>query len=130
MHLSEVHADMIGRIDIMEEEVREPFASPEAQGWQIEQPLDMRVLAHQVPLFREDKGEMQEGRRRQIPAEQKKVCQDMRGLEIKDGHEEAKPNSHRSPKTSNCAACLGGGERPALPCRADPTPPAAACQTP
>ena len=83
MHLSEVQADMIECIDIMEEEVREPFASPEAQGWQIEQPLDMRVLTYHVPLFREDKGEMQEGRRRQIPAEQKKVCKDMRGLKSK-----------------------------------------------
>jgi hypothetical protein len=92
MHLSDVHADMIERIDIMEEEVREPFAAPETQGRQIEQPLDMRVLAHQVPLVREDKGEMQEGRRRQIPAEQKHVRQDMRGLKIKDGHEETKPD--------------------------------------
>src|SRR5215468_9734211 len=98
MHLSDVHADMIGRIDIMEEEVREPFASPEAQGWQIEQPLDMRVLAHQGPLVREDKGEMQEGRRRQIPAEQKNVCKDMRGLKIKDGHEEAKPDHTETQK--------------------------------
>jgi hypothetical protein len=62
MHLGDVHTDMIELIDIMEEEVREPFASPEAQGWQIEQPLDMRVLAHEGPLVREDKGEIQEGR--------------------------------------------------------------------
>src|SRR5215813_12021854 len=98
MHLSDVHADMIGRIGIMEEEVSEPFASPEAQGWQIEQPLDMRVLAHQGPLVREDKGEMQEGRRRQVPAEQKKMRKNMRGLKIKDGHEEAKPDHTEAQK--------------------------------
>src|SRR5262249_38794819 len=84
--------------DSMEEEVREPFAAPEAQGWQIEQRLDMRVLAHHVPLFREDKGEVQEGRRRQIPAEQKKMRKDMRGLKIKDGHEEAKPDHTEAQK--------------------------------
>src|SRR5215510_9277398 len=92
MHLGDVHTDMIELIDIMEEEVREPFASPEAQGRQIEQPLDMRVLAHQGPLVREDKGEVQEGRRRQIPAEQNNVRQDMGESKIKDGHEEAKPD--------------------------------------
>src|SRR5262252_1502029 len=98
MHLSDVHADMIGRIDIMEEEVRQPFASPEGQGWQREQPLDMRALAHQGPLFRENKSKMQEGRRRQIPAEQKKVRKNMRGLKIKDGHEETKPDHTEAQK--------------------------------
>src|SRR5262249_54391317 len=102
MHLGDVHTDMIELIDLMQEEVREPFASPEAQGRQIEQPLDMRVPAHHGPLVREDKGEMQEGRRRQIPAEQKHVRQDMRGLKIKDGHEETKPDhteTQKSPTT-------------------------------
>src|SRR5215813_12130436 len=98
MHLGDVQANMIECIDIMEEEVREPFASPEAQGWQIKQQLDMRVLAYHAPLFREDKGEMQEGRRRQIPAEQKHVRQDMRGLKIKEGHEEAKPDHTEAQK--------------------------------
>src|SRR5262249_11676511 len=65
---------------------------------QIEQPLDMRVLAHQGPLVREDKGEMQEGRRRQVPAEQKKMRKNMRGLKIKDGHEEAKPDHTEAQK--------------------------------
>src|SRR5215831_12064489 len=98
MYLGDVHTEMIELIDIMEEEVREPFASPEAQGWQVEQPLDMGVLAHQGPLVREDKGEMQEGRRRQIPAAQKNVGKDMRGLKIKDGHEEAKPDHTETQK--------------------------------
>src|SRR5215510_11702736 len=104
MHLGDVHTDMIELIDIMEEEVREPFASPEAQGRQIEQPLNMRVPAHHGPLVREDKGEMQEGRRRQIPAEQKNVRQAMRGLKIKDGHEEAKPDhaEAQKPPTARC----------------------------
>src|SRR5215475_10167248 len=98
MHLGDVHTDMIELIDIMEEEVREPFAAPEAQGRQIAQPLDMRVPAHQGPLVREDQGEMQEGRGRQIPAEQKKVCKDMRGLKIKEGQEEAKPDHTEAQK--------------------------------
>src|SRR5215471_12505679 len=98
MHLSDVHANMIEIVDIMEEEVREPLVSPQAQGRQIEQQLDIGVLAHDGPLFRENKGEMQEGRRRQIPAEQKKVCKDMRGLKIKDGHEEAKPDHTEAQK--------------------------------
>src|SRR5215470_399001 len=58
----------------------------------------MGVLAHQGPLVREDKGEMQESRRRQIPAEQKHVRQDMRGLKIKDGYEEAKPDHTEAQK--------------------------------
>src|SRR4029453_493956 len=99
MHLGDVHAEMIELINIMKQEIREPFASPETQGRQIEQPLDTGVLAHHRPLFREDKGEMQEGRRRQIPAEQKKVCKDMGGLEIKDGHEEAKPDHTETQKS-------------------------------
>src|SRR4029450_10161440 len=110
MHLSDVQADMIELIDIMEEEVREPFASPEAQGWQIEQPLDMRVLAHQGPLVREDKGEMQEGRRRQIPAEQKKVRKNMRGLKIKDGHEETKPDHTEAQKPPTARRVRAGQE--------------------
>src|SRR5262245_5967200 len=98
MHLGNVYTDMIERIDIMGEEIREPFAAPKAQGRQIEQRLDMRVLAHYGPLFGEDKGEMQEGRRCQIPAEQKKVRKDVRGLKIKDGQEQAKPDHTEAQK--------------------------------
>src|SRR5215471_5537515 len=56
------------------------------------------MLAHDLPLFREDKGEMQEGGRGQIPAEQEQVREDLCGLKIKDGHEETKPDHTEAQK--------------------------------
>ena len=56
------------------------------------------MLADNRPLFRKDKGQVQEDGRSQIPAEQKKVGEDVCGLKIEDGHEEAKPDHTEAQK--------------------------------